>query len=672
MLIGPLLILALAVQLQPGVAPVATTASAQVPYQPRILSQQDASLFAQGLAQARAGDVIGTEEVMSRIGDPTARLIVKWALIDVAGDHMSFSSLQADRDALRNWPRAESRIRAQERTLETSGLPPQQIIAWFGDEEPQTVWGAIALAQALDAAGRGDQARVFARQWWRERVFDLNEQERFLARFGGWLTRDDHERRLDTLLYDAQGPAMRAMLPLVSDEWRALAEARVALRNGSGSGYVAGSLADHPGLAVERARRARLNGRESEGFAELGRFPPAPQDRAGQNLLWTERRNYFIDALQAGNGRAAYEAMAGHGFTSGERAVDAEFFAGWAALRKLNDPVRAAQHFDALRRMSSTPITQGRAYYWLGRAADAAGNRDQALAYWREGGQHIHSFYGQLAAQAAGVQQIRLPSEPEISAQDQARFEAYPLVRAARLLAEADERPLMRVFVMELDGQLERPADLALLVDLSRDYGDQDLSLHVGRTAGQKGVVLPERAYPIRSYPTHPMDADEAFVLAITRQESAFDPRARSSADARGMMQLLPSTARGVAGRMGVPWSESRLWDADYNMQLGAYHLGEMLQAQNGSYLLTAVAYNAGPARPPQWIPYCGDPRDPNVDALDFIECVPFTETRNYMMRVMENRQVYQARLNGGTARLSLLEDIERGSFGPRPYDSLR
>ena len=238
-----------------------------------------------------------------------------------------------------------------------------------------------------------------------------------------------------------------------------------------------------------------------------------------------------------------------------------------------------------------------------------------------------------------------------------------------RILGETGEMTLFRVFAYHLDDTVPQPTDLALLMDLSRGYGEGFTAMMVGRAASQRGVLMPERMYPVRVPPSVPGAAPLEFTLAITRQESSFDPRARSHADARGMMQFLPSTASGVARRLGMAYSAERLWDPDYNMTLGSYHLGELMNQFGGSMLLTTVGYNAGPARPSQWIARCGDPRGGQVDPVDFIECAPFTETRNYMMRVMENMSVYKARLNGGTAPLTLSNDISRGALpGPRPY----
>jgi soluble lytic murein transglycosylase len=191
--------------------------------------------------------------------------------------------------------------------------------------------------------------------------------------------------------------------------------------------------------------------------------------------------------------------------------------------------------------------------------------------------------------------------------------------------------------------------------------------MRVARLGAQRGFILPDRAYPTLQVITDPGSAEPAFVLSITRQESNFYAQARSGANARGMMQLIPSTARHDAARLGIPWSESRLWDADYNMRIGAFELGQMIDTFGGSYIMASAAYNAGPNRPPLWVMDCGDPRTASADPLDFVECIPFSETRNYVMRTMETMEVYRARLNGGSTPLTLAEDLKRGIVGYMP-----
>jgi len=204
-------------------------------------------------------------------------------------------------------------------------------------------------------------------------------------------------------------------------------------------------------------------------------------------------------------------------------------------------------------------------------------------------------------------------------------------------------------------------------VDLASGYGDQSLAMKVVRTAGQHGFVLPERGYPIRTPPAAPNAPETAFVLGITRVESGFDPHAHSGAGATGMMQLMPGTAEILARRLGYSYGWARLEDADYNMTLGAAYLGQLVDQFSGSYVMAAAAYNAGPNRPAEWTAYCGDPRASSADPSDFIECIPLSETRNYVMRVLEATEVYRARLAGGTGPLTLAADLKRGGYGFGP-----
>ena len=659
--------------LLPQEVPYSAVASGPVSNEARVLNDQDTALFRQGLAAARARDVIGARSATAGIGDPTARKLVEWALFDTSAAQLPYSDLVQAQTAFPGWPRAESRRIAAERALDLAAGGPDAATALFASSPPLTVQGAIALADALEQRGRRNEARGLITDWWRTRSFDDEAQTRILNRWNGWLTQADHVARLNMLLLGPHGPATRSMVSRVPPDRQTVATAVMALRTAySPDAIVAGlspSQAMDPAVVLERVRLLRSQTRQSEGFALLRALPAAPSHTEGQNTLWSERRNYFLDALQQRNWQAAYDAMAGHGFPAGDRKVDAEFFAGWVALVKLNDVARATTHFEALRQMSSTPITQGRALYWLGRAAEAQGATPAAVNYYQAGSRHIQTFYGQLAAEKAGMTTLTLPGDPAPTAAEIAAFEGNELVRALRILGETGETSLFRVFAYQLDDDLPDGSQMALLMDLSRNYGEGFTAMMVGRAASQRGFLMPERQYPIRIPPPVSGAAPLEFTLAITRQESSFDPRARSGADARGMMQFLPATGAAVARQLGMPFSSERLWDPDFNMTLGSFHLGDLTNDFGGSMLLATIGYNAGPARPPQWTARCGDPRSGTVDPTDFIECAPFTETRNYMMRVMENMQIYRARLNGGSAPLRLSEDLRRGvPPGPAPY----
>jgi soluble lytic murein transglycosylase len=329
----------------------------------------------------------------------------------------------------------------------------------------------------------------------------------------------------------------------------------------------------------------------------------------------------------------------------------------------MRDPRLADTHFAKLQAIGQSPLTQSRALYWRGRANEAEGDAVQAQIFYGQAARYYTTFYGQLAAVKAGIRTLVLDKDPPITAADRARFEGREYVRATRALAEIGAKDTFKSFVASLSDTLPTGQEEALLVDLARGYGDQEVSMRAVRNAAKRGFILPERGYPVRTPPSVAGAPEAAFVLGITRQESSFDPRARSGPGARGMMQLMPSTAAIVARRLGVSYSPGQLDDPDYNMQLGSAFLGQLVNQFSGSYVMASAAYNAGPGRPTAWVVDCTDPRASGTDPLDFIECIPFSETRDYVMRVMEATQVYRARLNGGSAPLTLATDLKRGGY---------
>ena len=633
------------------------------------LSDTDAANLRNALSGTSAASI---RMAMDSIQDPLARKVATWALADRFPESLSFFEADAARRDLNGWPRGAKRQAAAEKLLETSGMAPDRIIAWFGGAAPETPEGAMALAGAFRASGREADARQLIRGWWREKVFDADPQRSMRARFGQYLTEDDHDRRANLLLYGPQGPAAKEMVASLTGDYRIVANARLALRGNSimGNDLIAQMTPEQrqdPGLIYEQAAYFKRRGLDSS-VRQLARgFKPAPTSELGSRIWTTDLKRITVDALQAGDFQAAYGASANTGATVGADAAEAEFYAGWIALAKLGRPRDAADHFAKLAAAGTSPITQGRALYWQGRAAEALGDKASAQVYYERGAQHITTFYGQLAAERAGIKDLVLGPDPVITSADRARFEGRELVRVARMLIETGNRDTYRVFVLHIDDTLPTAAEAALLVDLARGYQDPDTAMRAVRTAAQRGMILPERGYPILRLPYVDGGAEPAFVHSISRQESNFDPRAQSGPGARGMMQLMPSTAASVARKIGEPYSVDRLFDPEFNMRLGSRYLGDMINTFNGSYIMASAAYNAGPGRPAQWVTQCGDPRGGGTDALDFIECIPFSETRNYVMRTAETMLVYRARLNGGKTPLTLSADIKRGGWSALP-----
>lgn len=653
-----------------GVAPPSTAVEVRTPPLPAYqrLTAGETQTFREALRLARAGSVDQAISQSSSLSSPVARRIVLWAAVDAAGDRLSFVQLEAARRDLWGWPRQSNRQGRVERALDRSGMAPSAVIAWFGGEEPTTAEGAMALASAMQASGRAAEATTLIRGWWRDRLFEAGPQDAMLSRFGGLLQPEDHVKRADLLLYGPQGPAARTVVNLLPADYRALADARMRLRSGSMTPAAAVeavpvALRDHAGLAFEQARYYRTRDLPNMAFPLLSRLPGGPGHEAGDDLVWDERRRLMNAALQTQNWRAAYQAVAGAELQQPAQLSDAEFFAGWLALTKLRDLTAAERHFQRVRSVARSPVTSGRAWYWLGRTAEARGDAAEARRRYAEGARWWTSYYGQLSAEKAGVEEIVLPPEPQPTAADRTRFDGRELVQAIRVLSDSGEQTLARSFALHLDDTLPSAEEAALLVDLIRGSGDQFGSMLVVRAVAIRGFIMPVRGYPLRTPPPIGNAPEPAWVLGLTRQESGFDPAIGSGVGARGMMQLMPATAAQVARQIGVSYSPAQLTDPDYNMRLGQTYLRDTADRFNGSWIMASAGYNAGPGRPAQWSRFCGDPRQ-GADPIDFIECIPFTETRDYVMRVLEATQVYRARLNGGRAPLRITSDLRRGSLG--------
>lgn len=648
---------------QPGLITTPPTAV------PGALSDTDSANLQSALAAAKRGDISGARMAMDSLQDPIAKKIAQWQLVDSNAEAMSFFELDAARRDLAGWPRGARRDAAAEKALSTSGLDPARVIAWFGGAQPATAEGAMALASAYQATGKNQDAANLIRRTFRDKVFEADAQRSMIARFGAMLTPDDYNRRADIMLYGQQGPATRELVAMLSDTQAAMARVRMAYRsNAANANTLYNNLTPDqqtsPGVVFERAAYLRRAGMDTLALPMVVNFPVPPTEEAS-TAIWKERKQLIVSALKSGNSAAAYAAADNTQALAPADIAESEFYAGWIALTRLKNPDAAAAHFAQIAAVGASPITRGRALYWQGRAAEAQGDPIAAQAFYAEGARYITTFYGQLAAEKAGLKELRLERDPVITQADRARFYGREQIRAARILADIGARDQFRSLVLYIDDTLPNAEESALLVDFARGYGDQDLAMRAVRTAAQRGFILTERGYPLldHHFTPGPGAAETAFVYSISRQESNFDPSARSGVGARGMMQLMPATASIVARKLGEAHSLDRLSDAPYNMRLGSVYLGDMVRSFSGSYIMAAAAYNAGPGRPAQWAGLCGDPRGASTDPLDFIECIPFSETRNYVMRTLETTMVYRARLNGGVSPLTLSSDLKRGGY---------
>jgi soluble lytic murein transglycosylase len=644
----------------------------QAPNISQVLSKSDAIIFKKGIAAAERRYWRDVDGYIKKISDPAAKDTLRW-LKAWRDRNTDFDDLTYVTQNLGNWPRMTG-IRAKaERKLWDKSWPAQRVISWFQGVDPVSGEGRLALARANFELGRQEDGQRWLQYAWREARLSRDLQRTIYKKYKTKLTPADHAARADFLIWlgSAHFSKVDGLLSLMPRGERALAVARMRVaRNGSGMDAaikaVPADLKDHPGLIFERARWRRRKKTKDYALPVYFQTQIAPATDEGKKRLWTERKIMAYWAIKEGKFKDAYRLSLNHGMTGGVGFADAEFLAGWLALVKLNEPAKAIRHFETLRGGVNYPVSKSRASYWLGRAHKAARLPDANL-HFAHAAEHIQTFYGQLAASELGNgNYIFLPPETDGFVY-KAEFEQDARVKALRLLGETRSEYYFNTMAFHLDDEVETAAKLTLLSQLSRDYGYMKPSVRAAKQASRFGTFLPESGYPKPEvFLALESKFDKAFSMALSRQESEFNPAAVSSAKAYGLMQMIHGTARETARRHRVPYSRNRLTsDPEYSAKLGSLHVNDLLKRYDGSYIMTAAAYNAGPHRVSQWVKSYGDPRTGDIDPIDWIESVPFSETRNYIHRVLENLNIYRARLNNGQAENRLPRDISQGAFAP-------
>ena len=542
---------------------------------------------------------------------------------------------------------------------------PARVIAWFEAGPPETGTGAIAYVRALVAAGRAADAETEAMRAWAALAFSL-DQEAEIINLAPEAVGFVHELRLDTLLWEGRAREAERMLPRVPEDLRALARARLALQ--AESKGVTGLIAAVPkartgdaGLAHDRFIW-RMKKDLYDDAAELILQRSTSAESLGRPEAWAERRAVLARYLMR-NGKAqdAYRIAADHHLPTDSGAsayADLEFLAGFIALRQLNDPSAALTHFQHLLAGVSTPISLARAQYWIGRAQEAAGQ--DGTASFKAAAEHQTAFYGLLAAERLGLSlDSGLLAKPATPDWRGAGFTQSSVLAAAEVLLKAGDRTLAKRFLLHL-GESQDATGMAQLADMTLAWGEPHLAVLVAKAAAERGLILPHAYYPVPDFVPDGLKVSRALALSIARRESEFDPAARSSADARGLMQVLPGTAKLMAGKLGKPFDAGKLIsDPAYNVTMGSAYLAEMVERFGPSIALVASGYNAGPRRPERWMAEFGDPRRPDVDVVDWVETIPFAETRTYVMRVAEGVVIYRAKLKGAVGPVRITEELK-------------
>ena len=541
---------------------------------------------------------------------------------------------------------------------------PDRVLQYFGGEAPAKATGILALTAALEAKGRHAEAVEAATIGWTKLKFTADEQAHLLDTYGPDL-RVAHELRLDRILWDGNRADEGArMLPLVSKDWAALGKARLALRADKDGvsalvNAVPKALKDDPGLAFERFLFRMRHDNYADAAALIVDRSASAQG-LGDPMAWAAKRADLARILmRKGEPKSAYRVAATHHLTDLGDMGDLEFLSGFIALRKLNDPVRALQHFERLAG-ATTPISQARAQYWLGRALEASGDKTTARSAYGKAANYQTSYYGMLAAEKLGLtlDESLLSNAPPAGSWKGAGYAKSSVLEAAARMAAAGNEQLSARFMLHL-GESLSDAELGTLAGLALDLGQYRSAVLIAKAATERGLVFPSAYFPVPDMIPESLPVSRALALSIARRESEFDPEARSPAGALGLMQMLPATAAEVAKDQGIKFSKAKLAsDPAYNATLGAAYLKELVDQFGPSVALVASGYNAGPGRPRGWVDAFGDPRLASTDVVDWVEMIPFTETRTYVMRVVEGVVIYRAKLRGTAGPVNISDEL--------------
>ncbi|MER2519092.1 MAG: lytic transglycosylase domain-containing protein [Bdellovibrionales bacterium] len=587
--------------------------------------------------------------------------VVRASYMAAPGNDVSFQEMASFIDRNPAWPNIKGILMIAEQKMPAS-MSADQIVSWFAKHPPVTLSGFANAVEALNATGHGQNAGDLIRARWVEGDFAPNDLAAFYDSYGRSLGPDICWARMDRLTWKGDESGVRALSFCANEGMRATATARLALAQQRANApallaNVPDEWRNDPGLIFERLRWHVRNDNDDDALPLLAQQSNAA---AYQDKWWEQRNILARRMIERKDYARAYALAAQHGTNDSKQVTQAEFMAGWLALRFLNMPAEARGHFEVLTNAARTPVTRARGAYWLGRACEALGDAAATQQAYETAATFSATFYGQLAeARIAPNAQIRATPEPTIPAHFRADFYNRDNIRAIEALRNIGQSDRVRAFFRAASDAATQRAEFALLTEVAYRIDRPDLAIEAAKAANQKNILVTAGGFPLLDHhlPTRP---DPAFTHAVIRQESMFNADAKSPAGARGLMQLMPGTAKGIAKKIGLNFKEKNLHDPEYNLKLGTSFIQHQLDAFDGSYILTLAGYNAGPRRVRDWMESIGDPRDPAVDPIDWIEMIPVYETRNYVQRILENLQIYRARLNGGQAKLQIMQDLRR------------
>jgi soluble lytic murein transglycosylase len=637
------------------------------------ISAEDAALLRDAVGAVSASNRAKAMDLGGKIGDPAASKLFSW--FRLKSGYGTADEYRAFLDQNPNWPERGLMTQRLEEALFTQGGSAATIKDHFKGKAPATGTGKAALASALLAEGNETEARRLAADAWSNDTLPATLETGFLQRFSSLLTATDHKRRLDRLIVEelrwsadrkARAAYAQRTIALLPADQQSKAQARLAIFMG-GKTPIDASVANKDwGAVYHRAQALRKSG-QSEEAAKLLLAAPTDETLINPDSWWDERRANAYIALKAGNKKRAYELVREVGPLGVNQTKEQQFMAGWMAFRLLKEPDKAAQHFNLFLKAADGPLGRAKANYWLGRTAESQSDQAGANTFYQAAAADGDTFHGLLSRQKLnpGIQAIKVAPPAIPTDDDVTRFVNFDGAKAVVAGRKAGlDREIMRSFLVQLRNVFNTESGTAMTAHLADAIGDTQMAVRTGKAAIGARQNMLYYAYPVHPFPGYTAlrkPPETAFLLSIARQETEFNNMIVSGAGAKGLLQVMDVTAKHVCLDYKLKCETQRLLtDLPYNAMLASAYIGDRMDDFRGSYILTLASYNAGPGRARQWISENGDPRDPNVDPIDWIERIPIQETREYVAKVLANIQVYRARLGEEATALRLEEDLNR------------
>ncbi len=615
-------------------------------------NKKDFGLAKKAIAEMENGKWISALKTAAKAKDKSIYNFINWRYLLTSGNQASFFNYQIFITKNSNYPRIDRLKYLAEHKLSTEKVSPKKIINWFKDHEPLSGFGKMILGESFILIGKKQKGVDLIKEGWITADLSKNDLKYFRKKYKNFLNKNDYIKRADYLAWNSKNWDLKRVIRYLPKDYQLLYTARnILFTRGYGVDQairdVPQKFKNDPGLNYDRLKWRRKKGRLDSSLEILLKISNDKEYLVHPEKWWKEREIISRKLIYKKKYKTAYRVSSNHGMFEGPEFAEAEWMSGWIALSFLDDPISAKVHFKKFFKNVSYPISLSRGAYWLGRTFEQIGNKELADQWYREASKYLTTYYGQLAFLKINPNgKFELDKDMEIEEKYRFLFSKKELVRVVYLLNELKKDKYTKNILRHLANDNINNGSEVLSAELATKINRYDFAIQVSKIASYQKRFHNKFNYPIMSTPNYINTRkipESALILSIIRQESEFDLKANSHAGAKGLMQLMPYTAKIVSKQAKLPYSKSRLTtDPEYNINLGSHYIAGLILQYNGAYPFAVAAYNAGPNRVKYWNKINKNPQKKQIDYVDWVELIKFRETRNYVQRVLENYNVYR------------------------------